>query len=361
MIPDWEALSGEFDARLVTSLRALYETPGSFSIVARDLARDTKTTSAEAEALLGRLVQLELLERKTFRECAHCGHRLDDSDREKCPACGTWFVDQPPKEEVRYVLSREAPRDVRWVLVLHGMNTSGTWQEELSWLISRSYRRTVPVAIYKYGIVRPGVLFRWRQRMIRRGLVAKIVKLSGEASGSGFGGKPDVIAHSFGTWLITDALAKDDRVRIGRLILLGSIVPPDFNWTSIRGHVEAILNHGATADAWVRVAQLAIPSSGPSGVRGLCAPAINVAASGLGHSDYFAPDDRMRELFSRVWRPFLSWETLPTLPGTFTPRKWRALPRIITFITRWTAIALMASILYACARLLYAVLACLGS
>ena len=39
------------------------------------------------------------------------------------------------------------------------MNTLGDWQEKLTWLVGRMYGRMVPVAIYKYGVIRPGVMF----------------------------------------------------------------------------------------------------------------------------------------------------------------------------------------------------------
>ena len=347
MTPDWYALERRFSPSAVAHLRALYGTPGSFTLTSDGLAKDTQVSVAEAVQFLQTLAAGGSLTRRESLRCAQCGTSLNDvGARDECPACRTSFDDLEPVRTVRYELQREPPRDVPWVLVLHGMNTTGTWQEELSWLIGRSYRRMVPVAIYKYGIIRPGVLFRRRQRMLVRRLVAKILMLSGQAAESGYGGKPDVIAHSFGTWMIAHALQSDPRVRIGRLVLLGCIVRPDFDWDALvqSGRVERIMNHGAAADIWVRLAHLAIPDSGPGGLRGFPAPVENLSTARLSHSGYFRPDEQMRYFFTRNWQPFLSWETVPPLPDGTTPRPWRPLPWPVRTATRLLTIGAVAFI-----------------
>ncbi|MCZ7616635.1 MAG: hypothetical protein M5T52_24490 [Ignavibacteriaceae bacterium] len=54
--------------------------------------------------------------------------------------------------------------------------------------------------------------------------------------------RPDVVAHSFGTLLISELLKKYPELKLGRVILTGSIISPDFNWELIfqRGQVEAV-------------------------------------------------------------------------------------------------------------------------
>lgn len=337
MIPDWNLLERDFPAAAVAYIRHLYEQPGSFSVTAHDGAKDTGASEANIRKLLERLSDAGALERRTYISCGNCTKNLDGMpDEDECPFCHAAFVDVPRSTEVRYQLDREPPRDVSWVLVLHGMNTSGTWQEELSWLIGRSYRRMVPVAIYKYGVIRPGVLFRFRQRQIMRSVIARFVTMANEAKDAGYDAPPDVIAHSFGTWLIAEVLSHDQRIKLGRLVLLGAIVRPDFDWAAIveRGQVESVLNHGAARDGWARAAQFAIPNSGPGGVRGFQLPVRNVLTSDLGHSDYFAPNERMRGLFSTVWRPFLAWQSPPKLPGEVEARSWRQAPALVR-VTTW--------------------------
>jgi hypothetical protein len=42
----------------------------------------------------------------------------------------------------------------------------------------------------------------WRRRKLQSQLRVKLAALEKEARHLGFKGKPDVVAHSFGTWLI---------------------------------------------------------------------------------------------------------------------------------------------------------------
>jgi hypothetical protein len=189
------------------------------------------------------------------------------------------------------------------------MNTEGAWQEEFNWLVSTSYAHAVPVAIYKYGIVRPGAFFRFRHLSLARELASKIKRLVGVAGGMGFGKRPDVIAHSLGTLLLNIALRIDKNIEVGRVILLGSIIRPDSNWQDLidSGQVKAVLNHYGTKDFWASVAHYFIPDSGPSGRVGFNSAdaVINVAAQGFGHSDFFRPR-HLNDRFATLWRPFLT-------------------------------------------------------
>lgn len=217
--------------------------------------------------------------------------------------------------ETVYVRKLAADRVVDWVVALHGMNTSGAWQESFSWLLGTTWGRAVPIAIYKYGIVIAGVILFWRRNKLREQLRKKLAVLASEARARGYNGNPDVIAHSFGTWLFGQLLRRElkrpaeERLTFGRVILTGSIVRPDFDWKAIKdaGLVEDVLNHYGTADAVVPWAHLFIPDSGPSGRRGFEGDeVINVRAEGYGHSDLFQRD--LRQIYDEHWKPFL---TLP--------------------------------------------------
>lgn len=217
--------------------------------------------------------------------------------------------------ELVYVRKLAADRVVDWVVALHGMNTSGAWQESFSWLLGTTWGRAVPVAVYKYGIVIAGVFLFWRRNKLRRQLRRKLEVLAIEARARGYNGNPDVIAHSFGTWLFGHLLRlelerpPEERLTFGRVILTGCVLPRDFDWKAIKdaGLVEDVLNHYATGDAVVPLARFCIARSGPSGRRGFAGDdVINVAAEGYGHSDLFLRD--LRRVYETVWKPFL---TLP--------------------------------------------------
>ena len=286
---------------------------GPFEISASQLAAETGASLPIAEAALESLVATGELTRRCSVACpCERAERLDPPLDVLCPACGLEFgkdVPEPPASTTYYRFDAPSTRDVQWMLALHGMNTLGPWQEEFMWRLSRTYGYSVPVAIYKYGVVRPGAILRFRQRALTRGLIARMHALQGDASGSGFSGPPDVIAHSLGTWLLAQALKEDQTLRIGRVVLLGSVIRPDFDWAELiaRGQVEAVLCHHSAKDFWARVAHYVIPDSGPAGVIGFNdrTTAVHVGETDLGHSDYFTPE-RMPRLFADVWQPFFT-------------------------------------------------------
>ena len=316
---DWQDLHRRFPAAAVEILRSHLSRPGLFATTAEELASAAKIAIADARELLD---ALPVMQRHEMTMCAANGCDLTGMDaKASCSVCG---ADLEITTVVRYVRTGETPRMIPWFLVVHGMNTRGEWQETLTWLIGRSYGRMVPVAIYKYGKIQPGVLFGFRQRQLMRKLIAKMKVFAEQSAEPGLDERPDVIAHSFGTWLIANVLSSDRSLKIGRLILLGSVVRPDFPWEELvrREQVEAILNHGATNDEWVPMAQYVIPESGPGGTYGFRPPVINIPAVCLHHSDYFE-DAWLKRLFHDVWQPFLSWRTPQLNSPPVEPRTWK--------------------------------------
>lgn len=332
----WSDLATRHPAALVRELRSLAERGGPFRVTPAELAAPTSETESNAFSLLREPALAGWVREVTEYRCPEGGEEL--TEREAAGAvCPTHteidFSDHPVEKTTFFVHDAPPTRDVRWVLALHGMNTRGAWQEEFNWRVSMSYGRMVPVAIYKYGIVRPGAVLRFRQLRIMQELIGRIRRLAGETGASGFGDCPDVIAHSFGSWLLGHALVADPELRVGRVILLGSILRPDFDWSRLirRGQVQAVLNHHGTKDRPVRIAQRFIPCSGPSGRRGFDDTAVlNRPAEGFGHSQFFE-EDILPELFDKVWGPFLtaasdSLSELPDLarpPSDWRPGRWR--------------------------------------
>jgi hypothetical protein len=313
-----------------------------------------------AIALLEHVAADGWLERVERHRCPNCTYPLDNQQavKEVCQDCGATFEEYGGiTTETVYVRKLPQSRDVEWVIAIHGMNTTGTWQEAFSWYFGTTWGRSVPVAVYKYGIVIPGVVLAWRRRKLQRDLRDKLAAQRDEAQAQGFTGKPDVIAHSFGTWLLGHLLQSElarkpeEQLKFGRIILAGCVLRPDFDWKAIKdaGLVDDVLNHYATKDRVVPWAHATIWDSGSSGRRGFDGDqVVNIRAEGFGHSDLFSVDKRvvngkcfqsctgdpsdvthLKHSYTRYWRPFLTLpkEELCGLPDRENPpASWRPWP-----------------------------------
>ena len=302
--PDWQRLYDAHPPPLVASLQAAYDR-GSVSFTPKELA-DAASTSETAHSEGEALALLE-----------HAGDWLGRATRDGEP--DPEYPDEPPAQTVVFVWQGVARRRPGWLLLVHGMNTVGRWQEHLAFDIGLWQGRVVPTFVFKYGRIWMGVALPWRRAALKKGLHAKIDELSRQAPEHSVKSAPDVVAHSFGTWLVghilLDELEKPTGLRLGRVILTGSILRPDFPWRVLQdaGLVEEVLNHYGTKDVVVPLAHWIIADSGPSGRDGFDPPAnggdasalTNIVAPGFGHSQVLS-DGRRFEGYSRTWKPFLT-------------------------------------------------------
>lgn len=347
----WAALAERYPGRLVESCREAVQSGGPLSLTAEGLATRTNAPPAQAAALLAEIAAAGLLQTRSGFVCP-CERRieLEEPSASACLECERAFgPGDEPRPETFFERHDPPTRDVPWVLTLHGMNTTGPWQESLAWHLATTYGHSVPVFVYKYGVVRPGVLLRFRQRQLVRRLIQRFRVIRARAMAAGFGGRPDVIAHSFGTWLLAHALLTDSSLEVGRLILAGSIVSPDFRWAPLieAGQVEAVLCHAAGRDVWAKAAVYFIPESGPSGCRGFDerARVHHAFDADFRHSDFF-DETRMPAVFERTWGPFLSLpseRTRSTIPAPDLPEApWRPPPRLFrAFLARYGTLAIL--------------------
>jgi hypothetical protein len=116
--------------------------------------------------------------------------------------------------------------------------------------------------------------------------------------------RPSIVAHSFGTYILGNALLKYPYIRFNKVILCGSILPCDFPWDQLidRGQVQAVRNEYGVKDVWARRVAGFIPQTGPSGTRKFSREhaRLEQAEFRYDHSEYFEKG-HMRE----YWIPFL--------------------------------------------------------
>jgi pimeloyl-ACP methyl ester carboxylesterase len=189
----------------------------------------------------------------------------------------------------------------RVIISVHGINTRGVWQKDLAPLLA--LQGFIPYALDYGKLVLGFASGRLRGRKVEW-LQEEYLRVTAEAKCR----RPSIIAHSLGTYLVAKVLEKYDVVRFDKVILCGSIVRPDFDWSSrlTDGQVNLVRNDYGKLDIWPLLAELIVPDAGPSGASGFTGKGathdnfVQQAFPQYKHSDYFH-----RLHFTDHWIPTL--------------------------------------------------------
>ncbi len=214
------------------------------------------------------------------------------------------------------------------VISVHGIRTRGAWQKELVPILNGAGHGAHPLDYGFFWAI--AFLFPFARRRKVDWFMEELTKLKDYET-------CDIIAHSFGTYIVASAMELYPEVRCRRLILCGSIVRRDFPWKALqeRKQVERVLNDYGRLDLWSRISEWMVRDAGQSGFRGFDKPDSSVLTqrehSNFRHSDYFYPVN-----YTNNWLPFLAGHepppTVPLQPGQ-TNLRFRA-----TFITATLAL-----------------------
>lgn len=190
------------------------------------------------------------------------------------------------------------------LMSLHGIETRGVWQKDLQASCDQAQaglqHRPLDFGLFRaLSLLIPPLRARkveWFLREYTR--VVKDDQLGNQV--------PSIIAHSFGSYIVTKAMERYPEVCFNRIILCGSIVRRDYPWDSRfrQGQVVRVLNDYGRRDIWVRVAEAVIEDGGSSGYRGFEGVTdprlIQRRHESWRHSDYFYSLN-----YDANWIPFL--------------------------------------------------------
>lgn len=206
-----------------------------------------------------------------------------------------------------------APEADHLVVTVHGIRTfTGSWQQRFEKILrktqeeessSSAEQNRLSVCHYSYGYFSAVALLvpvlRWMvARHFRHWLVNQV-----EANPNA---RIDLVAHSFGTYLVASSLRHLPKGRqINTLILAGSVLRPNFPWhESIGTKVKRLINECGTQDAILVLCNFIVLGLGDAGRRGfhgiLSTQYMNRFYS-FGHGGYFVTDDFM----SQYWAPLV--------------------------------------------------------
>lgn len=187
----------------------------------------------------------------------------------------------------------------RVVISLHGIRTTGQWQKALVPLLAR--RGWVPHAL-DYG--RRGIWVLFSKSYLRRKAnwlneeYQRIVREDGCE-------RPSIIAHSFGSAIVAEALTTFRTLYLDKLILCGSLLPIDYPWDRLFSNhqLNCARDDRGGVDRWSRIGGVILWKSRARGSakfrkehRRLDEPPFD----NYGHSHFFHEGH-----FDKEWIPYL--------------------------------------------------------
>lgn len=192
----------------------------------------------------------------------------------------------------------------RIVCSIHGIKTRGAWQKELQASLDQAQAglQHRPLDFGLFGALALLVPM-LRERKIAWFLEQYTRVVKEEKPGTA---APSIIAHSFGTYIVAQAMERYPEIRFDRLVMCGSIVRRDYPWSQrVRsGQLVRALNDYGRKDIWVRVAEWVVADAGSSGYEGFTDAAegrlVQRRHATWRHSDYF-----YRLNYERNWIPFI--------------------------------------------------------
>ncbi len=184
------------------------------------------------------------------------------------------------------------------VILIHGIQTDGAWQKIVEKEIG-SLPHTNVIGL-GYECVSPLQL----ASPIRRAPIEKIKQDIRDARAREPAARFMVIAHSFGSYILSRILPSATDISFERIILCGCIIPTNYPWGHYTRQMapKSILNDVGTRDFYPVMATFTSFGYGSSGRKGFQNPHIKDRYFDYGHSDFFVPEKKHVETY---WKPFI--------------------------------------------------------
>ena len=192
------------------------------------------------------------------------------------------------------------------VLTIHGVQSRGEWQLRVAPELSGIDGLVYDPHVYGRFAFWKVLIAPLRKREVRK-FYTKISECQERFPAVA----PSIIAHSFGTYIVSQALKTFPSIKVNRVIFCGSIVDRDYDWATLvnNGRVLKIRNEVAGRDRVValfqwRVMRALVPETGASGTCRFNTSLAEVEQQefhGYEHSSHFIANSHCR----CYWVPFL--------------------------------------------------------
>ncbi|MFC5864838.1 WD40 repeat domain-containing protein [Acidicapsa dinghuensis] len=204
----------------------------------------------------------------------------------------------------------------RLLVTIHGIRTFGHWQERLGKMVKYEDPGTESLH-YQYGYF-SAIAF--LIPFVRDLVVGRFTRALNSYCKGRTWQRIDIVAHSFGTYIVANALLGrklDKRIRVHTLILAGSVLKANFPIERLlESRVRRIANECGIQDSVLvlsQVASIGTGMAGRSGIVGFQGERFQNRFNNFGHGGYFDNDDAYMR---REWLPLLT-DNAPMSPRPY--------------------------------------------
>lgn len=194
---------------------------------------------------------------------------------------------------------RHRKNEVHAVILIHGIRTYAFWHEVAKEELEKIPGIVAESASYgRFGLPRfliPGPI-----RYKPAGRIGKFIRQTKSDLEQDYDTvKLSVIAHSFGSKVVTDIMETAGDIKLEYLVFCGAVIPESYDFVNIKLKVKkGIVNYVACKDKWPAVAKIATVGYGPSGTLGMTSAGVENRKFHFDHSDFFA-----RKFIKDHWIP----------------------------------------------------------
>lgn len=190
------------------------------------------------------------------------------------------------------------------VVLIHGIHTDGAWQKN----VQKEFESVNGLHVHDlgYDVVTAAQLFGpFRSTPVNR-IAREIRRIKDEEPKA----RISVIAHSFGTYIVSKILENHPDIRFDKIIMCGAIVSRSYPWDRNARDLSKsrIINDVGTKDIWPVIATCTTGGYGSSGRRGFQSASVTDRYFDYKHSDFFEPKNSH---IRNYWKPIIETGLIP--------------------------------------------------
>lgn len=198
----------------------------------------------------------------------------------------------------------------RILVLIHGIRTDGAWQRD----VQREFHGVENLQVHDLGYdVVTGLQL---AGPFRKGPVNKIVRDIRRLKSEEPLAKISVIAHSFGTYVVSRILEDHPDIKFEKIVLSGCLIKRSYPWDRNAQNMQksSIINDVGVRDIWPLIASCSTWGYGSTGRVGFKSATVTDRYFNYSHSEFFENDGLH---IRKYWRPLFEFDEI-------VPSEWES-------------------------------------